>query len=88
MSSSPRFKRAVSEVAAVAVVYFAVSRLAQWMAIPPVVVLTSSREEQDIVETYKLGVNSYIVKSVGFEKFVESVKKIGLYWLLPNAIPK
>ena len=50
----------------------------------PVIILTSSREERDIVESYQLGVNSYIVKPVDFDKFVESVKEIGLYWLLMN----
>lgn len=50
----------------------------------PVVVLTSSQEEKDMVESYRLGVNSYIVKPVDFDKFVESVGEIGLYWLLVN----
>jgi two-component system response regulator len=53
----------------------------------PVVVLTSSNEECDIVETYRLGVNSYIVKPVDFEKFVDSIKHIGSYWLLMNQLP-
>lgn len=53
----------------------------------PVVMLTSSQEESDIVESYKLGVNSYIVKPVDFGKFVETVSEAGFYWLLINKAP-
>ena len=53
----------------------------------PVVILTSSKEEKDIVESYDLGVNSYIRKPVDFDQFVETVRYIGYYWLLLNEAP-
>jgi two-component system, response regulator len=53
----------------------------------PVVMLTSSNEESDIVRSYNLGVNSYIVKPVEFTKFVEEVSKLGIYWIAMNKIP-
>ncbi|MFH1453550.1 MAG: response regulator [Armatimonadota bacterium] len=53
----------------------------------PVVMLTSSAEENDMIESYKLGVNSYIVKPVDFKQFNEAVKNLGLYWVLLNQFP-
>ncbi len=54
----------------------------------PIVVLTSSQEEKDLMESYQLGVNSYIVKPVDFDQFSECLKQIGIYWLVSNAPPK
>jgi CheY-like chemotaxis protein len=53
----------------------------------PVIMMTSSREERDIIDSYRLGVNSYIVKPVDFEQFLQAVQQIGLYWLLLNHPP-
>jgi two-component system, response regulator len=53
----------------------------------PVVMLTSSQEERDVLETYNLGVNSYIVKPVDFSSFVHAVSELGVYWGLLNKLP-
>jgi len=54
----------------------------------PIVILTSSRQERDIVECYASGVNSYVVKPVEFDDFVKSLSRLGLYWLLLNLPPR
>jgi two-component system response regulator len=53
----------------------------------PVVVLTSSKEQRDVIESYNLGTNSYVVKPVSFDQFVQAVQQLGLYWLLLNQPP-
>ena len=56
--------------------------------INPVVVLTSSKEERDVVESYKLGVNSYMVKPVDFDQFIQVIKELGMYWMVLNQPPQ
>lgn len=53
----------------------------------PVVMLTSSREESDLVESYRLGVNSYIVKPVDFRQFASTIAQLGMYWVVANEVP-
>lgn len=53
----------------------------------PVVVMTSSKEERDIMETYRLGVNAYIVKPVDVEKFIKAITELGFFWLVMNVVP-
>ena len=57
------------------------------LKVVPVVMVTSSREEQDLVRSYQLGVNAYVVKPVDFAKFVESIKQIGFFWAIVNEPP-
>lgn len=54
----------------------------------PVVILTSSREERDLIESYHLGVNAYVVKPVDFNQFVSAVTELGMFWLILNQTPK
>lgn len=53
----------------------------------PVVIMTSSKEEQDIITSYHLGVNSYVVKPVDFQSFAKAISELGLYWLITNQLP-
>jgi CheY-like chemotaxis protein len=53
----------------------------------PVVILTSSREEQDLIKSYELGVNAYVVKPIDFKDFIEAVKQIGIFWAIINEVP-
>lgn len=62
-------------------------RSESWTRTLPVVVLTSSTEERDLVECYSLGCNSYVQKPVSFEEFLEATRQLGLYWLLLNRLP-
>jgi len=57
------------------------------MRLIPVVVLTSSKEEQDLIQSYSLGANSYVRKPVDFTEFVEAVRLLGIYWLMTNQAP-
>lgn len=62
-------------------------RTDEFMKLLPVVILTSSKEESDIISGYELGANSYIQKPVDFTQFIEAVRQLGLYWLLLNESP-
>jgi CheY-like chemotaxis protein len=53
----------------------------------PIVILTSSKEERDLVKSYDLGVNSYVVKPVDFPQFTDAVRHLGMYWMLYNQLP-
>lgn len=56
-------------------------------ALQPIVILTSSKEEQDMVAGYRLGANSYVRKPVDFDQFLDAARQLGLYWLLVNEVP-
>ncbi len=53
----------------------------------PVVMLTSSREEQDLIRSYEFGVNAYVVKPVDFKEFIEAVRQVGVFWAVINEVP-
>jgi len=57
------------------------------LRIIPVVMLTSSREETDLVKTYRLGANAYVVKPVGFEQFADAIRQLGIFWAVLNEPP-
>jgi CheY-like chemotaxis protein len=63
-------------------------RASEFTKLLPVVILTSSNEQSDIISGYELGVNSYIRKPVDFEQFIEAVRQLGLYWLVLNQTPQ
>jgi DNA-binding response OmpR family regulator len=62
-------------------------RSAETLKTLPVVMLTSSREEQDLIKSYELGVNAYVVKPVDFKEFIEAVKQVGVFWAVINEVP-
>jgi two-component system response regulator len=63
-------------------------RASEHLSVIPVVMLTSSKEQQDIIESYKLGVNAYIVKPVDFDAFFKTVSDLGFFWMMLNEAPK
>lgn len=62
-------------------------RTTEELKLTPVVILTSSREERDLVESYRLGVNAYVVKPVDFKEFVDAVSRLGIFWAIVNEPP-
>jgi two-component system response regulator len=62
-------------------------RSSERLRLLPVVVLTSSREDRDLVESYSLGANSYVRKPVNYEQFLEATRQLGMYWLVLNEVP-
>jgi two-component system response regulator len=59
----------------------------EWLKTIPVVILTSSREQEDLINSFELGVNAYVVKPVNFKEFTDAVKQIGLFWAVLNELP-